>query len=316
METKRTFIRAFVFLLGCFLVVPVVAQAADVVVDCSNPKAKIRTIAAALSQIRPAGPNTIRISGTCNESVTIEGFDRLALIGSSGASITTTVDSWAALAFVNSDHVTVEGLTIDATGAMGGAGLLCTDLSVCVLRDLTVEGGNAGIRFVRASGMVLRNTLIEHSSVGLALSDAKVILSSDTTAYPVIRQNEYQGIAINDGSTLAVIGVTIENNGADGINAMANSTLRMSRTTIQNNSGNGISLQEASVGRIANSTVISNNAGFGVRLGDLSFASFDATVSITTQGGLKVACRPQLSATRGVGSVAGSNETDCLEPAP
>ncbi len=312
-KSSRVIVWALVVLLDLFLVSSV-ARAADLFVDCNGgPKAKLKTIAQALGQL-PKGPNTIHVSGTCNESVYIDSVDRLTLIGSAGASITSTVDTGAALAVVGSDHVTVEGITIDATGAMGGAALLCTDLSVCVFRDLTVEGGNIGIRYVRSSGMVLRNTVIEHSLIGLGLSDARVILSSDTTVYPVIRQNQYFGISIDDGSTLAVIGVLIENNGADGIKAMGNSTARTSRTTIQNNSGDGINLQEASVGSIANSTTISNNAVFGVRLGDLSFASFDTTLSIATRGSYKVACLAQFSATRGVSNIAGSGETNCVEP--
>jgi hypothetical protein len=46
------------------------------------------TIKGALKTLNPAGPNTLTISGTCNENVVIQGFNRLTLLGKPGATIT------------------------------------------------------------------------------------------------------------------------------------------------------------------------------------------------------------------------------------
>ncbi len=311
MPRKVVSFKAFTSLL-VFLLLSLAAQATELTVNCAAKKNS--SINGALAQLSKHGPNTILVSGACHEVVTIDGFDRLSLIGNAGASVSAS-DNWV-ISITGSNYVTVEGFAIDATAATGG--VTCADLSVCILRDLTIDGGGnggTGIMYVRSSGLVLRNTLIEHSGVGLALSDAKVTLSSDTTTFPVIRQNDGYGISINDGSTLTVIAVTIAGNGSDGINARSNSTLRTSRAAIQDNGGNGIKLQSASVGRIGNSN-FSNNNGSGVRVGDLSFASFEGNNNMTAQGAPKVVCEPQFSATRGVGSVAASGETNCVEPAP
>ena len=67
-----------------------VAQALTLSVDCSS-KERINSIGAALKVLQgPLGslPNTINVSGACNENILIQNMDRLTLNAVGGASIT------------------------------------------------------------------------------------------------------------------------------------------------------------------------------------------------------------------------------------
>ncbi len=62
-----------------------VAQAAIVNVNCNANKNN--SINVALGKLNKRGPNTVRVSGNCNEAVVIDGFDRLTLEGNPTATI-------------------------------------------------------------------------------------------------------------------------------------------------------------------------------------------------------------------------------------
>jgi hypothetical protein len=72
---KRAFISS-ALLLACLwvLLLPQSALASQLIVNCDNPKAKYHSINDALSVLDPHDTNTLLISGTCNESVTVDGF--------------------------------------------------------------------------------------------------------------------------------------------------------------------------------------------------------------------------------------------------
>jgi hypothetical protein len=63
------------------------ADGAEINVDCSNPKARIKTTTAALALLNKKVENTIRVSGACTDWVRIDFFENLNIIANAGASI-------------------------------------------------------------------------------------------------------------------------------------------------------------------------------------------------------------------------------------
>ena len=63
-------------------------QGVNVKVNCSRKaEGALPSINAALKLLAPAISNTVTVSGTCNENILIQGFDRLTLVSTTGATI-------------------------------------------------------------------------------------------------------------------------------------------------------------------------------------------------------------------------------------
>src|SRR5438270_5954796 len=106
------------------------ASAATIKVDCggADPSAK-KTIAAAIGVVPKFGPTTILVSGTCNENVMIDSFDRLTIQGNPTATIVGHGDPslFATVNMENSQYAILRQLTVS-----GGGGVTCGRCS-CVL---------------------------------------------------------------------------------------------------------------------------------------------------------------------------------------
>ena len=132
-------------LLGgpCFWIfLPGSAQAATLNVNCNgSSENQLNSIGTALKLLKPEGPNTINVSGSCHENVLIQGFQNLTLNAISGASIT---DVSGGAGFVvdieDSTDVTLQGLTING----GDIGVLCGDFSVCRFKNNTIQDAVTG----------------------------------------------------------------------------------------------------------------------------------------------------------------------------
>jgi hypothetical protein len=95
------------------LVLGLTAHAVDLNVKCGQ-KGLPNTINGALKLLNPEGPNTLTVSGTCNENVLIYGFNRLKLRTTTGATIN---DASGGTGFVvdidDSTDVVLNGFTIN-----------------------------------------------------------------------------------------------------------------------------------------------------------------------------------------------------------
>jgi hypothetical protein len=117
-----------------------------VTVDCSNGQSLNRTLA----KLNTILPITVFVKGACSEYVQVTGFDKLTLIGLSGATLsqpTTGTGNFlsAVLLIESSRSVTVGGFIIHANTSGGtgiGIGHGSTDIR---LRNLKVQGGGEGI---------------------------------------------------------------------------------------------------------------------------------------------------------------------------
>src|SRR5205085_6621621 len=125
----------FVLLLFAGLGASQYARGANLTVNCDR-KETIHKAVRLLADSNPLGPNTISVSGSCRDNITIQSMDRLTLITRKGASITDrSSGSSMVLNILDSHSIAVQGFTIN--GGSGGIG--CNSASVCYLTGNTVQ---------------------------------------------------------------------------------------------------------------------------------------------------------------------------------
>jgi hypothetical protein len=278
------------------------AQNHEIAITCGNQPGN-QSISGVLAHLDPTEPHTIRVSGTCQENVVIQSFDRLTLIANPGAAITDASQANKAVVDIeDSQRIALQGFTING----GATGVVCGDHSLCHFKGNTVQGvtnGGDGVDVVRFSQATLEGDVIQF--------------------------NSGDGLDVADGASEAsVTGAKIQYNANDGIFVGLNSTLRANGNQIVGNGGNGVSVFNSSVARLgtvrnpANGNIITNNAGPGVVVRDVSFAVFAPSRNMVTSNnirtggvGVDVDCAPQFSATRGANSNnLGGGTTNCVEP--
>ena len=285
-------------------------QAKVVNVQCGGSKTDTTTISAALKLLNPNVPNTLNISGNCNENVLINGFTRLTLAGKQGATVTDASGGTAQTILVlDSTNVVFQTLRVDG----GLDGVQCDSFSVCRFSKVMVENGGAGIQITQ-SRAELDNTTIHHTQNALTSLDA----SSVRIDTGVTLDSNINGIVVEGGASLESFGAAITNNRQAGIDVSQHAYLFLSSTTISGN-GNGIELVNHSSIHLLGNNTITGNRQFGVYLFDLSFANFDPGNNITgnnTGGGnaVDVGCFSQYTATRGALTNIGGGTTNCVEP--
>jgi hypothetical protein len=291
------------------VVLSVGAQAADLNVYCGQKRFP-NTINGALQLLNPAGPNTLTVSGTCNENVLIAGFNRLKLRTTTGATIN---DASGGTDFVvnidDSTDVVLNGFTING----GVLGVSCGNFSVCRFNRNTIQGASvAGIQLYQSRGTFGVNTL-QNNGNGLVVNDAS---SVRTYGGLVIQQNLGDGVNVSAGSSFQSFGDTIQNNAGNGIASYSHGYLLLLGTTITGN-GMGVAVLGQSAAEFGNN-VITGNGYDGVLVRDLSYASFFGGDTITGNPILDVECQDYFTVVRGVTNIGGgiTNCTNASAPQP
>jgi hypothetical protein len=294
----------------CGLLLCSVSLHAKVVnVQCGGSKTDPTTISAALKLLNPNVPNTLNISGTCNENVVINGFTRLTLAGKQGATVS-DASGGAAQTILVLDSTDVVFRTLRVDGGLDG--VQCDSFSVCRFSSVAVANGGGGIQLTQ-SRAELDNTTIRHTQNGLtSLGGSSIRIDNGVTL-----DGNLTGIVVDGGSSLESYGAAITNNRLAGIEVGGHAYLLLSSTTISGN-GNGIELVSHSDIHLLGNNTITGNKAFGVYLFDLSFANFEPGNNITgnNTGGnaLDVGCFPQYTGTRGALTNIGGGTTNCVEP--
>ena len=293
----------------------VYGQTASLKVDCSHKSPwTYPTINAALKKLNPQGPNTVTVSGTCNDNVLIQGFDRLTLISTTGAIIN---DASSGGSFVveieDSRSATVQGFTVNG----GLDGLVCGSASVCYFTGNTVQAavGQEGVAVSNGSIAYLTNNVIQKNAQrGLTVNEGSQVFSTTDT----FQSNGDSGVVANSGAYFSGGNSIIENNANDGVVATDHSTLRLISCIVSGNIGNGVTVQRGSDARFdsySGPVTVIANSGSGVLVRDLSFGFFGPGGNITGNlGGTDVVCAPQFPATRGALTHVGGGITNCVEP--
>jgi hypothetical protein len=271
MEKQRVFRASAFAIFLTLLLLPGIAHANDVAVNCPG-----QNLSAAVAALPPDGPNTVTVTGTClNENVSIFDMRSLTIVaGTGGAKIVQSQDSDTFDIF-RSQNIRLVGLEIvgvpGSTPGFGGAGVFIQASNVqingCDIHDN--EGGGVTASF--ASVLFLNNTTIRNNSPGgdgldvLSNSTATVIGStikdngSACTTLPNCQANG-EGVFTNDSFVVFRGNNLIQSNGDIGISPINGSTVLLNGpTTIQGHNWNAISLKSGSHLRINSPAVIRGN---------------------------------------------------------
>jgi hypothetical protein len=234
------------------------------------------SITAALNAItNNAGPNSITVSGTCTENLTIRNQNDLIIQAAAG---TTPVITNAA----NPAQITVQLFGSHLVAFFG----------------LNIRGGNAGVFVNQGSDLQIFNSVIENN---VADGVVALIKSALDLGSCVIRNNGGNGVVIGDSSAAVVMSpIQVLNNGGPGVNAFSSGYIKFQAggsliegnagpgiiagpdghvlingaqpTVIRNNNG-GLIFQDGSTGLIQFQNTIDGNGPFGV-LVESSIVSF------------------------------------------
>jgi hypothetical protein len=132
----------------CALVLfPVLAHAGPLYVNCRGHRGltQIQKAINLLQQTETSGSNTILVSGSCKENITIQSMDNLTLTAQNGASFTDASNGTAdVMDVIDSWRVSINGFTINGITNNGGAGVFLGDLSFAFFGVNSNVTGNAG----------------------------------------------------------------------------------------------------------------------------------------------------------------------------
>lgn len=275
------------------------AAGVEVTVNCDAKKNN--SINAVLATLNKQGPNTIHVSGTCNESVIIDGFNDLTLLANPGASINdptpSTTDDNDPLDISNSRVVSVQGFTING----GYLGISCFGFSSCSLRNNTIQGAaDSAVYIGRQSAAELFSDTLQNSNFGLTvIHGAEAVLYGTT-----IQANQDSGAHVSSHSFLRISNAnrgfgfnTIQGNLVAGVWAEFNSTVFVepNAVNITANLGPGFILFGASVLNVQGlGNSITNNQE-GVDVGDSSFANISPSTAMIGNTNGDVQCSGQFS---------------------
>jgi hypothetical protein len=295
-------------------------------VDCKAGE----TVTDALLEARPG--DTIRISGTCTEMVTIT-TDRLTLDGLGSAVLDGGGANYPVIDIVGARSVTIMGLAVQN----GFRGILGRGGAAFELNDVTVQNNvDEGIRVDENSTARLTNcAMLNNNGEGIlvARNSSTTFLSSIVsnnngdegiqlfgTASAVIAAgatvttndngsiNGSSGINVNTVSSLLVLGTLSSAGNADnGIGAFGSSRLVVgsgATLTASSNGGAGINIGDASNFNATNARVVTEgNHGHGIVTVNSSSTGFDLNSSVEVRGnatnGFEIVRGSSLSIIRG-----------------
>jgi hypothetical protein len=249
------------------------AQAAERALACSASN-KIQDF---LPRLRPG--DTLKVSGTCNENISIGSrFNGITLDGQGAATINGT-DATANTIAIRGTSITITGFQI--TG--GSRGIIVNRGGSAIIDGNTIHNtGSDGVQVSENStARILNNTIQTNPDDGIVILDSSsanigFMTGTDTSLSPnTIQNNGGNGVNVGRGSAARVAGNTISGNSASGILVNDNSTADTSSNVIDSNGDNGIQVVRNSSVRLGrdngvglfdspNSTSV-NNTGAGVR---------------------------------------------------
>jgi len=254
--------RKLVFPICVLLAALASATARTITVDCEKT-----TISNALKTLDPQASNTIKVTGICRDSIGINDFADLSIVGLNDSSQKPTIKSLnnAPIFWIVASHVQISNLTLDG----GVFGVMCRDSSVCRFGGNTIQNttGN-GVNLDGADATFTGDVIQSNANYGLILTASRVrvtqVTVKDTTAGSWGPGN---GIEVDDGSTLVVEQLTAQSNQGAGVSLMGNSHLRnrpwTGPFTVSNNAGGGIWVTAQSSADLSGATVTNNGGGNG-----------------------------------------------------
>lgn len=267
------------------------------------------SIGAALLLLNPNVPNTLNIFGTCTENVFINGFNRLTLKGTGGATVADASGGTVqTILVVDSTDVFFRQLRVEG----GLVGVQCDDFSVCRFSDDVIGNGGGGIQITESRAQLV-NTTISRTQNGLTSLGA----SSVRVVGGVTLDSNDTGLVVDGGSSMEVIGMTITNSPTTGAYVANNATLALTGVSISGGR-DGVEVVGHATVHLFGGNTITGNREYGLYLFDVSYAGFDPGNTVNGNnlngGALDVSCFSQYTATRGALTNIGGGSTNCVEP--
>jgi hypothetical protein len=243
---KQFVFKALAFaILPSLLLLPGIAHANNVAVNC--PGASLNDAVAAL----PPGPNTITVTGACNENVSITNVRSLTIIaGAGGAKIVQPQDS-DTFDIVRSQDITLQGLEI--VGVPGSGGFFGAGVNITEASDVSINRGD----------------IHDNQGGGVVATNGSLLILNNTNIH---NNNPFDGLDVLESSTADVRRSTIQNNGSPG---------GLTDNAASVTGGVGAFVASNSVARFRLNTIIQNNADAGIVARGLSFVALNAA---TIQG--------------------------------
>lgn len=262
----------FVALL-CLL--PSGAGAATVAVDCSAGG----TIGGAIGSLKPG--DTIVVSGTCNENLTIPvEVQRITLDGQGNAAIRGP-DATGNTITVNGRDITIKGFTVSG----GRHGIAVNLGGTATIDGNTIQSaGQHGIAVVqRSSAHILGKTIQNNPADGIHIEDSSSARigfrgPADSALRPnTVRNNGGNGISVAHTANARIMGNAISNNKRAGIQVYRVSHAMVGANTLNGNGQDGVFVSRSSgvdlaptggvpkVARDKPNLTEASNGGFGVR---------------------------------------------------
>ena len=259
-QTRISAIGGLVAFFVAFLwLLPSVGVADTEEVECPDD-----TIQEAVDDAEPG--DTILVSGTCNESITIDK-DGIKLIANPGAKIIGPAGS-GSLIRVRALNVEITGFTT-LTGDR--AGITVERSGSAVISDNTVKNsGGFGITITGGSSAILENnTVKKNGSHGIRVTDSSFARIEPNN---LVMDNGGHGIIVHRSSAARIFGNTITGSlNSTGILVTASGSADINENIITDNVGDGISVSSSSSARLAETRFIATgntlkrNGRFGVR---------------------------------------------------
>jgi hypothetical protein len=240
----------------------------------AGPLRQWQTIGRALAKLDKLAPNTLNVSGTCQENVLISGFDDLQIVGQAGTTLVPVPSATAhAIDVAAARAVSIEGVTIRVTD--GSVAMNLAACAACRLTNVTVDGGIAFYAYEWSSV-----TLSHFKSTGtggwtsvgawhahLFIEDS--VFEDTNVGGPT--DTRWCGLDIGQGSTANIARSTVRF--GMGIAVASNATVNLQDTTVEDNWCNGIQaitgahLEIASNSRVLNNSAVCWNGGINVDSG-------------------------------------------------
>jgi hypothetical protein len=260
--------RATLFILPALLLFPIGVRA-QLLVDCSgtNPN-QYPSINAALQQAATVG-STILVTGTCTETVNVQGMVGLNL----GALYGQTATLNGALTISNSQNVFLYGLQVTNSPIDG---IAVSDSTAVLLEACTANGNTLnGLRVQNMSDVAVigfGGAFNNNGSSGVWANVGSLVWFNNWAGPVDVSNNALDGIECEQ-STCGILGnTTITNNGISGADLVAGSKMEFAAyygsNLVQGNKSAGVSVRERSrISIFTAQTTIRGNGPVGVTVG-------------------------------------------------
>src|SRR5262245_30418307 len=273
----------WLFLLFFALSAIKASQADTVSVGCSGSSGTFdfTTVNDAVNFLSTLGKHdhAIVISGTCTETVVLDDWDNLLLIGNTGAGIFAPANPGSNIGIIeilHSKRIRVSGLDLRGTGTSGPSPIFVLDSSVSVFQCTLENGGvlAGGGMFVQGhSNVGLSGTTVQNNSPNGIRVDgpATVQVGSVDTALeptPSVIQGNPVGLEARGSGLVGISGNSIIQNNGVGVRVSGGQAVFCcgdGQRQVLNNQV-GIALVTGGKLETIGPVLVQGNAGFGVRI--------------------------------------------------